>query len=428
MNYALYNAVTRLATPLARAWVAASSRHRPLLARFAPPARGLPARPIWVHACSAGELGVARPVLMGLANRHPDIPLLLTVSTRTAWEMAGQWAIPAALTWFPVDHPAVVRRFFDAVAPRALVLMETEIWPNVLREAARRGVPSIVLNGRISDKHIRRYRRFAPFFRRVFGQITAAGVQHPEYADRFHALGVPRDRIAMTGNIKFDNVVTEAPAAAIAALRRACAIPDTAPVIVFGSTRPGDEALAGACWRAWETKVPGLRLVIAPRHRDRLKEAIEALAVPVSLRSELADNSSSNVEPVIVVDTMGELVHFYAIATVAVIGGSFFPGVNGHNPLEPAALGVPTVFGPYMRNFLDPAQALLDAGAAVQVHTPEALEAAVMDLLERPERRIQLAAAAREAIERNRGALDRSLDLVDKTLKAAPTCAPSTAP
>ncbi|MDZ4861345.1 MAG: glycosyltransferase N-terminal domain-containing protein [Candidatus Hydrogenedentes bacterium] len=416
MNQLLYDIASTAAAPAAAAWIAISPRHRALLARFSPPAQTFPESPIWVHACSVGELGVARPIIAGLHERRPGVPLLLTVSTRSAWDMANGLALPATLCWFPFDQRAVVARFFDRVQPRLLALMETEIWPNVLREAQRREVPALVLNGRISDKHLARYQRFAGFFRTVFSRLTGAGVQRSAYAERFAALGLDPDRITVTGNIKFDNLTTAVDPETLRALRVACGIPENAFVIVFGSTRPGDEILAAGCWREWKQAHPNAYLIVAPRHQNRLADALAPFDEPVMRRSRMAAGQAPAGERIVFLDTLGELTAFYALATVAVVGGSFYPGVNGHNPLEPAALRIPTVFGPYMSNFPGPAEALLAENAAIQVSSPDGLTAAVAELLHDPGRRLSLAQSAQRAIAANQGALARSLDLIDAAL------------
>lgn len=291
--------------------------------------------------------------------------------------------------------------------------METEIWPNVVRETERRGVPVVVANARLSDKHFARYRRYGDFFHGVFSRIAAVAAQHQTYAERFTALGVGSERVTITGNIKFDNVTMTIDSERLSALRSACGLGTHDPVIVFGSTRPGDEALAARCWNEWKDQFPGIRLVVAPRHLERLTEALAPFEEPVALRSALVAGNRSANERVLFVDTLGELVDFYALGTVAIVGGSFFPGVNGHNPLEPAALGVPTVFGPYMSNFIDPAEVLVAARGAVQVIDPQELARVVTALLRDPARREALASAARDAVEKNKGALARTMHVVD---------------
>lgn len=416
MNYVLYDALTTLAVPPTAAWVALRPRYRALLSRFAPRVNGEDSSPFWVHACSVGELSVARPVIAVLRERHPGVPIVLTVSTVTAWDMASTNLPEATLTWFPVDQPNIVSRFFHRLNPCALFLIETEIWPNVVREAERRNVPIMVLNARLSDKHFGRYKRHAAFFQNVFSRITHVAAQHQTYADRFATLGVNRDRITITGNIKFDNLKSSVDDSHLQQLRNECGLSGEGPIIIFGSTRPGDEVLAASCWETWKTEFPTARLIVAPRHRERLSEALAPFKDYVALRSRIVAGEPQNDARILVIDTLGELIDFYALSTVAIIGGSFYPGVNGHNPLEPAALGVPTVFGPYMSNFIDPAEVLIGANAAVQVETPDALQSAVSSLLRAPARRAALSAAARDAIAANTGALARTMDLVDSVL------------
>jgi 3-deoxy-D-manno-octulosonic-acid transferase len=378
-------------------------------------------RPIWVHACSVGEVAAARPLLDALVKRWPDTPVLLTTSTLTGRALADQLKNGAAVTWFPVDQRQVVGHFFRRVRPRVLALLETEIWPNVVGVAARRGVPVLVASGRISDKHYARYLRHRRFFQAVFEQITAVGAQNPEYARRFQELGVDAARIRVTGNVKFDGVTTNIPEETRARLRRECELPPEAPVIVFGSTRPGDEALAARAWKTFAKGYPEARLVVAPRHLDRLEEAKQALDGPLSRLSERRCDPPGPAARILLVDTLGELTAFYSLATIAVIGGSFFPGVNGHNPLEPAALGVPTVFGPYMSNFMDPTRVLVEAYAAVQVDSPEELPNALKRLLADPALRARLGQRARESVLANQGAVERTVELIAETmLKSGP--------
>lgn len=416
MNYALYNLLTNIAVLPTAVWIAAHPKHRPLLKRFAPEAPGTPVAPFWVHACSVGELNTARPVIADLRNRWGDVPVVLSVSTTAAYKLATRNPTGATLTWFPIDQRQVVARFIDRLNPRALLLMETEIWPNVIREAKRRGIPSLVLNARISDKHFARYRRHGDFFRSVFTRITAVAAQHQTYADRFASLGVDAERIDITGNIKFDNLARTVDPGKLEALRAECGLEGREPVIVFGSTRPGDESLAASCWKAWREKFPNAHLIVAPRHRERIPDALAAFDEPALLRSAVLEGKRPTTDRILIVDTLGELVDFYALATVAVVGGSFYSGVNGHNPLEPAALGVPTVFGPYMSNFIDPAEVLIAARAAVQVTEPRELEHAVTALLNNAQRREALSTAAIEAVERNRGALARTIEIVERVV------------
>ncbi len=416
MTQILYDAATTLGAPVGALYLALHPRHRPLLQRFAPLRASLEGQPLWFQACSVGEVATARPILAAAQARWPDRPLLLTASTRTGYE-AAQSVLPAvSRAWFPFDHRASVASFFRRARPCALVLLETEIWPNVLREARRRGVPVVVFNGRLSDKHYRRYRALGALLRPVFSSIALAAVQNDEYADRFRSLGVPAEAVRVTGNTKFDGLTVADREETAAAVRAENGFPPEAPLVLFGSTRPGDEALARRCLDALVARFPELCLVVAPRHPDRLAEARSNFDEPVALRSDIVAGRRPGDERVFFLDTVGELRRLYAAATVAVIGGSFYPGVEGHNPLESAAWGVPTVFGPYMRNFIDPARALVEAGGAVQVPGPDDLPSALEALLADPDRRRSIGERGRGAILVNQGAIARSLDALAEVL------------
>lgn len=412
MIFRLYNTALSLLAPCGAVWLRCHPRYHPLLARFNPPVPALNDRPVWVHACSVGEVNTARPILKVLQSRLPNIPMLLTVSTATGYALAEKVCAEFAVAWSPFDTRAAVRRFLEKARPRALVIIETELWPNLIRETRRCGAPVILVNGRISDKHYPRYLRWRRFFAETLCQVTAFGVQNDAYAQRFTAIGAAPGTVHVTGNTKFDGVTTEIDAKERARLRAENGFAPGQPVLIFGSTRPGDEALAAECWRALSADLPGLRLIVAPRHLERLSEALAAFSEPILRRSEVKEGRSPAGERVFLLDTVGELVSFYAIASVAVVGGSFYPGVNGHNPLEPAALGVPTVFGPYMSNFTDPARALLAARGAIQVSRPEDLCAALRSLLGDPAEQRQLGTRARKAVLDNQGAIDRNVDLV----------------
>jgi 3-deoxy-D-manno-octulosonic-acid transferase len=316
------------------------------------------------------------------------------------------------LTWLPFDHPACVRPFQRKLDPRALVLLDTELWPCLISTLRLAGVPVILANGRISDKHFPRYRRFKGFLQPALEDLSAAAMQNDEYAGRIIELGARPERVSVCGSTKFDGVRESVDPGKVVSLRAECGFSPADPVIVFGSTRPGDEALAAACWASLRDVFPDLRLVIAPRHLDRLEEAMDPFREPIKRRSDRGVNSGARV---FFLDTVGELVDFYALGTVAVIGGSFSPGVNGHNPLESAALGIPTVFGPYMRNFIDPARELVAHKGAVQTN-PRELAAVLRRLLENPGERAALAQNGREAVRKNRGAIRRMLDLIEPFL------------
>lgn len=409
----IYSAAVAAAAPVVRLILLASPRHRPLLQRFRPPVPSNIDRPVWIHACSVGEVGVAIALVRALQARRPHLSLLLTVSTTTGRARAGEaFSGTAPITWFPFDLAATVREFFEAVRPRALILIETELWPNVLREAAARNIPVALVNGRISDRHVARYRRARALFRPAVRTLSLAAMQNQEYVRRIVALGADASITFASGNIKFDAAPNAADPAAADALRAQMGIPNGAPVVVFGSTRPGDEALARACWDRVRARVPNAVFVVAPRHLQRVNDAQKPFAdQSLLVRSEVVAGRPPNRERIILIDTHGELTAFYALADVAVIGGSFSKDVQGHNPIEPAALGVSVLFGPHMRNFKDAAAMLLESGGAVETSVdglPQDLEALLGD----PDHRNRMGQRARQVVAEQTGATERTLNLL----------------
>jgi len=313
---------------------------------------------------------------------------------------------------FPLDHPLTVRRFFDQLQPRALLLVETELWPGVLACAHERRVPVALLSGRLSDDRANAYRRVAALWRPVIRPITVAAMQSATYADRIAELGLDRGRISITGNIKYDAVPTASSPKERAALRAQLGIAPDAPVLVFGSTREGDETLAARCYAYLRKHIPGLRLIVAPRHLDRLEAAQSALSEFPQLRRSALPAGMVGGDPVLILDTHGELGSIYGVAQIAVVCGSFYPGVNGHNPIEPAAQGVAAVFGTYMRNFADIAAQLLDGCGAVQVDSPESLPEFLATLLADAPGRTAIGESGARVVHSNQGAIQRTLDAV----------------
>ncbi|MEX2016743.1 MAG: 3-deoxy-D-manno-octulosonic acid transferase, partial [Candidatus Hydrogenedentales bacterium] len=419
LMYSVYTAATALAAPLVAAYLAVMPRHRPLVRRFWPAAPRDGGGPIWVHACSVGEVATARPLIERLRMRYPDTPLVLTTTTTTGRAQARATTPADDLLWFPIDQPWVVRSFVARLRPRMLVLIETELWPAILRECSRARVPVVLVNGRLSDRHFPRYRRLRSWLQPYIGTIASAGMQNALYADRLVSLGCPQERISVTGNLKFDDGISASAGAERESLRLQLAIAPDDVVLLFGSTRPGDEALAAQCWQNLREEMPRLRLIIAPRHPDRrLTDALAPFGGAAPLRSEGATFADSRV---LFLDTLGELKRFYAIADVAVIGGSFFPGVDGHNPLEPAASGTATMFGPYMANFGDAAACLAEAGGARQLSAATELLPVLRQLLSDAGARDRLGSRARAVLEENRGALDATVALVGAVLDSTQT-------
>jgi 3-deoxy-D-manno-octulosonic-acid transferase len=377
----------------------------------------LAAPPVWLHAVSVGEVVAAAPLARALRQARPGCPLLVSTVTETGRAMAVRRIPEAAATlFFPLDFAFAVRRALLAVHPRAVLLAETEIWPNFLRACRARGVPVAVVNGRISPRSFRRYRWVRGPFRRVLSDIACFAMQTAADAERIAALGAPRDRVHVTGNLKFDALAAAGPAADAGTLRRDLGLAMGRRVLLAGSTHAGEEAAVLDAMEALRAHHSGPALVLAPRHPERCDEVerlVRARGLGVARRSAGPAAPGSDV---VLVDTIGELGRLYAAADVAFVGGSLVP-VGGHNILEPAAAGVPIVVGPHLGNFVEIAAAFAEAGAMVTVPHAGGLGEAVRELLEDPDRGRELAARARGVVETHRGATRRTLDLLAPILR-----------
>ena len=369
---------------------------------------------IWVHAVSVGEVLAARPLIPELRRRYPKLRLFLSTTTRTGQELARR-SIPDVdnVFYFPFDWTFAVRRTMALVKPRLFLMVETEIWPNVLRECRRRGVKTVMVNGRISYRSFPRYRMVRPLFRRVLTDIDRLCVQGEESAQRLIRLGADPARIVVTGSLKFDALEPASlPGRGRERVLRFFRVSPNRPVLVAGSTQRGEEdAVIRAFNRVRSTAAgPNALLIVAARHPERFTE-VEQLCRDEGLstirRSELPIDREPRADAV-VLDTIGELAQLYRIATAVFVGGSLVPA-GGHNILEPAAHGKPIVFGPHMENFAEIADAFLANDAAIQVHSERELERTIVALMGDPVRRARLGAAARALVEANRGARDRTL-------------------
>jgi 3-deoxy-D-manno-octulosonic-acid transferase len=375
-------------------------------------------RPLWLHAVSVGEVIAAAPLVSALRHRFPQLPILVSTVTETGQATARDKMATAACLYFPLDYPWVVRRVIGRIQPRLFLMVETEIWPNFLRELTRQGIPALLVNGRISPRSFRGYRRLKPFMRHVLQTITSFNMQTKVDAERIIAIGAEPSRVQITGNIKYDLALDSLTSAQEHALRAELGLGD-APVFMAGSTHRGEEDIVCEAYLQARAQVPMLRLLLAPRHLDRLDE-IEALLrsrqLPMRRRSQGHMASHEGEAPVLLLDTIGELAMLYAVGTVVFVGGSFAP-IGGHNVLEPAAHRKAIVFGPHMHNFHEIAAALLEAGGGLQVREPEALGAAVIELLQDPERCQSMGEAAYRVLRENQGAIERNVQLIEELLR-----------
>ena len=413
----LYRALVALAVPVALPWALASARlqgkHRPpLAARLGGRLPPLPAGGVWTQAVSVGEVAVARPLLAELRRRHPALPLVLTATTATGLAVATGQQVADAVLPFPLDLPGPVSRCLDAARPRLVILIETELWPELLEGCRRRAIPVALVNARISDSSFRGYHAARRLLRPLIAPLTAALAQEEQDASRLIALGVPPERVVVTGNIKFD---TPPPAArppladeieALAAGRR---------IVVAASTMPGEEEVVLAAWSSLpEAGRPFL--LVAPRHPERATTAIDLLAragVAAVRRTRIGEAPGRC--DALVLDTVGELASLYAVAAVAFVGGSLV-ATGGHNPIEPARFAVPVLSGPHVRNFAAVYRRFAAAGGVRIVHDAHQLGAALAEWLGEPERARSAGEAGRALLAANAGATARVADALERFL------------
>ena len=398
---------------------------------------GAPTRPVWIHAVSVGEVKASRALVRELQGRFPALPIVLSTATATGRRTARA-AFPDLYVFpAPLDLAFVVRRVLRCLDPRLLVLVELEAWPALLRAADERGVPIALVNGRISERSHRRYRRLA-WLLPEFDRIALAAAQEPRYAERLRGLGLPAERVHVTGNLKHD-LLPEPAAAGSARLALETGLDASLPVFVAGSTHPGEERAALDAWRA-AGGPEACRLVIVPRHVERSREIarrIEREGAMVIRRSEGPDGAGTGEGPctgaVLLVDTMGELEAFFGLADVVFLGGSLVP-VGGHNVLEPALAGRPVLVGPHLESCRVEAEVLRAGGGLRIVADARELGEVLAGLLADDGARREMGRRARAAAASLRGAAAANVDLLAQQGMLAgpggpsPASAPALAP
>jgi len=381
----------------------------------------LPAGSIWIHAVSVGEVNASAALVTTLRERYPGVPVLVTTLTPTGAVRAKElFKDLAQVRYIPFDLPGSVRRFFSRVQPRLAVIFETELWPNLYHQCGRRRIPLVLASARISSRSVSRYRRLGSLFRDALSRGVVVAAQGEGDANRFVSLGADPDRTHVTGNIKFDFSVPHDTGERGRRLREFYAV--SRPMWVAGSTHGGEEEIVLEAQQIVRGIHPRALLVLVPRHPPRFDEVAHGLQragirfVRRSQRFGEKASAAAASADVLLVDTLGELLDFYAAADVAFVGGSLVP-IGGHNLLEPAALGLPILTGPYNANSADIANLLVTRGAAEVVHDAEELGSRVSMLLTDPDERDRIGALGRDSVDSNRGALGKLLGLIEPLLR-----------
>lgn len=414
MNRTLYTLLFHLGLPLValrlawRAWRAPAYARR-IGERFALGLPPLKPGGIWVHAVSVGESIAAAPMVRELMARHPDLPITLTCMTPTGSErIQALFGDRVQHCYLPYDLPWAASRFLDRVRPKLAVIMETELWPNHIHQCARRRIPVVLANARLSARSARGYARFAKLTAPMLAELDWIAVQTEAEAERFRQLGARPECVGVAGSIKYDLTIDPALPARAAELRAAWGASGR-PVWIAASTHAGEDEIILAAHRTVLARRPDALLILVPRHPERFTSVYE-----LSRQSGFASQRRSSGESVtaqtqvLVGDTMGELLFLYALADSAFVGGSLVPN-GGHNLLEPAALGKPVLSGPHLFNFLEIAAQLRDAGALLEVDGAEALARDVEALWADAARAAAMRDAGLGVLRANQGALERLL-------------------
>lgn len=377
---------------------------------------------LWIHAVSVGEVGVCTQLIRGLEPRLPNLKIVVSTTTTTGMEALEQ-KLPSHVSriYYPLDHRRCVSHALNTIRPEAVVLVEAEIWPNFMWKARDMRIPLFLVNARLSERSFPRYKRFGFLFRRFFASFTGVGAQNEGDATKLRELGCRPERIQVVGSLKFDTAkLDERRAVDVPGMLRQLGVPANALILVAGSTHPGEEVLLAQQLVRLRKRFQDLFLILVPRHFERCREVgreLEGHDIKFVYRNEITRSTHypPNQVQCLLVNTTGELKHFYQQATVIFVGKSI-TAQGGQNPIEPGALGKAMVFGPHMQNFAEVVRSFLAKDGAVQVRDAVELEKVLGDLLADPGRREQLGQNALAVVRDNQGAIERTVDMIVKHL------------
>lgn len=376
---------------------------------------------VWIHAVSLGEVNATKSLVEVIKRRRPDCQVVISATTDTGIAAARRHYPDLIVFRYPLDFSWVVRRVLNRIRPAAIILMELEVWPNFIKMGSDRGVAVCIANGRVTEeKSMRRFRKpvIREIARSMFSRISWTAAQDNVYAERFVELGVAKDRVQVVGNLKYDTADLSDHIPGSQELAAAMGIDPAKPLVVAGSTGPGEEELVLAAYLKLRNKIPGLQLAIIPRKPERFDEVAGLIASrSCNCRRRSALTKGNNPGPlderptVFLGDTMGELRKFYDLATVVYVGRTLVP-LGGSDPIEVAALARPMCYGPYMENFADAERQLRTADAAVRISNAADLPAALEGLLTKRDEAAEMGRRARRVVESNKGATDKTIDLL----------------
>lgn len=378
---------------------------------------------VWFHAVSVGEVQVLRTLVETLGSERPDLGIAISVSTDSGMDLAKKLFPKHLLFFTPLDFSWAIRRVLSRLQPKLIVLAELELWPNWLLEAERNGCPVAILNGRLSESSFKGYSRISFLFGHCIQTIDWVGAQSESTAERFEKLGVPANRLTVTGNVKFDGAAGDRLATEVVLRKELLGLTTEHTVLLAGSTQSPEETLVLNAFLALANRFPNLKLILVPRHVERFAEvakAIEESGLPWARRSENQSVVTDSNWRIFLGDSVGELRWWWGLADVGFVGGSFGDR-GGQNMIEPCAYGVATCFGPNTRNFSDIVNLLLEAKACEQLQSPEELQPWIESMLVDTNKREAMAGLAIEVCRKHRGASQRTWDNLQRFLPAKPT-------
>ncbi len=370
---------------------------------------------IWIHAVSLGEVKVAAPIVESLTKLLPKSSIIVSSTTDHGIDLARKtFGKEVLVVYAPIDTIFSVRKALSSLRPDLLLFLETEIWPAWITEARRMGIKTAFVNGRISVRSIGRYLKFRPFFRDLLKNVNIFSMISQEDADRIQALGAEPHKIEVNGNAKYDLLATQTDPAMEREMRRILNLEPAHPVFIAGSTRGGEEDMVLDAYERILKESPDMILVIAPRHIERTAEIeslIKSRGLGYHLRSELDGNAPKRTEPVVIMNTFGELFKVYSVGTIVFCGASLVP-LGGQNPLEAAIWGKVVFYGPSMEDFLDAKALLEEMGAGITVSSPDMLAEKALWLLSHPDALKTFGRKAKEAVMKNQNASERHANVI----------------
>ena len=374
---------------------------------------------IWLHGASVGEINASEILIKRLRELYASYELVISTTTPSAQKLVKKKYPDIKSFFFPIDLSAIIRRVLNCIRPDIIILVEQELWLNLIRIADSRNIPVILLNGRMTKHSTRRYRLIKPLIKQIWNKVSYFCVQNEEYRKRFRHLGIHPDKLKITGNMKYDLLNTAPLQTQDDSYRKIFGINDSDLVIIAGSTHPPEEEIMLDIYSELRNRFTNLRLIIAPRHPfrfDDVNKIIKTKGFEVLRRSN--PQAAINKSAIILLDTLGELNNVYQIADIVFVGGSLVQR-GGQSILEPAAAGKSMVFGPDMSNFQDIADRLVKEGAAISVADKSGLHQTLLSLLEEPARRNQIGAKAKDIISRYQGATAQNMEFIRKLVDPA---------